>query len=244
MALRCARLEHIERRSDGGVARGVRLEPLEAAAVVSKTYVIPPFSNRRGQFTLRGEVPIREAALQVLHEHLLRVFAERGGDEERSASVSSHGLGRMRPRSCKRGISHTVHEESRVLVNTPPAHAVAALYDVVLYTAYPRSSSVNLERQFFYFFAHVLGVHRPCIILGLLCVAQDACDTRAFIHARHSIALRPRTEAECTHAVTLLHDVISGLRRAHRERRGGFHEAMSTRGVDLNSPRARPRRFG
>ena len=44
MALLCSRLEHIERRGDVGVFRGVRLEPLEAAAVVTSMYVMPPDS--------------------------------------------------------------------------------------------------------------------------------------------------------------------------------------------------------
>jgi len=99
-----------------------------------------------------------------------------------------------------------------VCFHTKGAHTVAALYDVVLYTPYPRMSSVtravahDTYRQGFDLCAHVHGVYHPCVFL--FCVAQDALDTRAFIHARRIPVLRPCEEALCTHAVARLHDVI------------------------------------
>ena len=81
MALLCSRLEHIERRGDIGMVRGVRLEPLEAAAGVRSMYVMPPCSNGRVYYVFGREVPTRGFQLQSLRQSPLRVFAERGGDE-------------------------------------------------------------------------------------------------------------------------------------------------------------------
>ena len=81
MALLCSRLEHIERRGDVGVFRGVRLEPLEAAAVVLSTYGTPPWSNGRGHYVFGREVPTRGFQLQDRRQSPLRVFVERDGDE-------------------------------------------------------------------------------------------------------------------------------------------------------------------
>jgi len=77
----CMRLEHIERRGDVGVFRGVRLEPLEAAAVGTSTYVTPPLSDRCVHDVLCWEVPTRGFQLQSMRQSPCRVCAERGGDE-------------------------------------------------------------------------------------------------------------------------------------------------------------------